>query len=90
MAGSSTWSVFTPTTSAPPTDRASAALRAISSRVAFASSPMLRWAVSMASATPSPHDHTWWRNARVASQSRSAGAPGTFSAPIRGMTCAAA
>ena len=40
---------------------------------------MLRCAVSIASATPRPHDQTWWRNARVASQSMSAGAPGTFS-----------
>ena len=37
---------------------------------------MLRCAVSMASATPSPHDQTWWRKARVASQSISAGSPG--------------
>ena len=82
--------MFTPTTSAPPTDRASAALRAISSRAALASRPMLRCAVSIASATPRPHDQTWWRNASVASQSMSAGAPGTFSAPTRGTTWAAA
>ena len=82
--------MFTPTTSAPPTARAAAELRAISSRVAFGSRPMLRCAVSIASATPRPHDQMWWRNARVASQSMSAGAPGTFSAPTRGTTCAAA
>ena len=52
----STWSVLTPTTTEPPSSRATSALRAINSRVATASRPMLRCAVSIASATPSPHE----------------------------------
>ncbi len=53
---SESWSVFTPTTSRPATCFASAALRRINSVVAAQSNPMLRCAVSIASATPSPHD----------------------------------
>ncbi|CAM5238239.1 hypothetical protein SGLAM104S_09363 [Streptomyces glaucescens] len=47
---------------------ASAAERRISSAAPVQSRPMPRWAVSMASATPSPWDHRWRRKARVASQ----------------------
>ena len=65
-------------------------LRAMSSRVAAASSPMFRWAVSMASATPRPHEYTERRKSSVASQSISAGCPGVLSAQIFGTTCAAA
>ena len=86
----STWSVLTPTTTEPPSSRATSALRAMSSRVATASSPMLRWAVSIASATPSPQEYTERRNASVASQSISAGCPGVLSAQTFGTTCAAA
>ncbi len=86
----STWSVLTPTTTEPPSSRATSAERAMSSRVAAASSPMLRCAVSMASATPSPHEYTWRRNASVASQSISAGRPGVLSPCTTGTTCAAA
>jgi hypothetical protein len=69
----STWSVLTPTTTEPPSSRATCADRAMSSRVAAASSPMFRWAVSMASATPRPHEYTARRKSSVASQSTWAG-----------------
>ncbi len=64
----------------PPTARASAALRRISSAAPAQSRPMPRWAVSIASATPSPWDHRWRRKASVASQSTAAGASGETSA----------
>ena len=53
-AARSSWSVPAPQASAPPTAAASAPLRRISSRVAAQSRPIPRWAVSIASATPSP------------------------------------
>ena len=60
------WSVPAPHASAPPP---SAAERRISSRAAGQPRPMPRWAVSIASATPSPCAHRWRRKASVASQS---------------------
>lgn len=90
MRSSSTWSVLTPTTTRPPLSRATSADRAMSSRVAAASRPMFRWAVSIASATPRPHPYTERRKSRVASQSMSAGWPGVLSPATRGTTCAAA
>src|SRR4051812_22608836 len=75
---------------APPTRRASAQLSRTSLRMLGQSSPIPRWAVSMASATGSPHDHRWCRKASVASQSTTAGRPGVLSAYGAATTCAAA
>ena len=88
-AGPVSWSVPTPQAIRPPTARASAAERRISSAAPAQSRPMPRWAVSIASATPSPWDHRWRRKARVASQSTAAGESGDTSAKGSATTCAA-
>jgi hypothetical protein len=72
--------VPTPHAISPPTAFASAADRLISSAAPAQSRPIPRWAVSIASATPSPWDHRWRRKARVASQSTAAGESGVVSA----------
>ncbi len=79
-----------PAAIAPPAARASATERRISSCVAGQSSPMPRWAVSIASATANPCAHRWRRNASVASQSSCAGPPGSPDASGSATTWAAA
>jgi hypothetical protein len=74
----------------PPTARASATERRISSCVAPQSRPMPRWAVSIASATRNPCAHRWRRNASVASQSSRAGPSGSPAASGSATTWAAA
>src|SRR5256885_6527581 len=86
------WSVPAPHTIAPlpPVAGASASERRISSRAAGQSSPMPRWAASIASATPRPRDHRWRRYASAASQSMRAAANGSASARGSATTWAAA
>ena len=84
------WSVPAPAAIVPPTARASPTLRRISSRLTAQSSPMPRWAVSIASATANPCSHRWRRKASVASQSSCAGPSGSPAASGSATTWAAA
>src|SRR6478609_12088155 len=87
-APSASWSVPAPQASASsrPASAARAAVLAISSLACSQDSPMPRWAVSIASATPNPYAHRCSRNRSVDSQSMTGAPPG----PATAATCAAA
>ena len=85
---SASWSVPAPQAraSSRPASAARAAVLAISSLACSQDSPMPRWAVSIASATPNPCAHRCSRNRSVDSQSMTGTPPG----PATAATCAAA
>ena len=87
---SGSWSVDTPLAIAPPLAFAASVERRISSAVASHGMPMPRWAVSIASATPSPSDHRCSRNASVVSQSTATSRVGSPGARTSATTWAAA